>query len=351
MRGSLVLILCLLGGCASGVRAPADSASTDTAPASAGPRAVIERVEPWEFAGAEGRVITTAHFRLYTTERDATLLDRAPAFLETALEHYARALATLPRPAQRMDTFLLDTRAQWQRMTLQVLGARGQGISRVARGGFAHGGKGVFFDIGVFDTLAIAAHEGWHQYTQSTFRERLPAWAEESIAAYMEGHRWAGATPVFLPWANVERFDHLRSVAARGDLLPLRVMLASSPEDLLTPVNDRLLTFYAQGWALVHFLWGYDGEASREALRAMIVDAQRGRLSAAVTARLRDKEFLARATRDRSLAGEAVFRAYFGDDLDGLEARFRSFVGRLVSPSSRDGVVAGEAPSALGPPG
>jgi hypothetical protein len=249
-----------------------------------------------------------------------------------------------------MDTFLLDTRAQWQRMTLQILGARGQGISRVGRGGFAHGGKGVFFDIGLFDTLAIAAHEGWHQYTQSTFRERLPAWAEESIAVYMEGHRWAGATPVFLPWANVERFDHLRNAHARGDLLPLRVMLGSTPEDLLTPVNDNLLTFYAQGWALIHFLSAHDGERSRDALRAMLTDAHNGRLSAAVSARLTDREFLTRATKDRSLVGEAVFRAYFGDDLNGIEVRFRVFVGRLVSPSSRDRIVVGEAPSALETP-
>jgi hypothetical protein len=332
------------------VRAPVETVSTQSDPASVGPRAVIERVEPWEFAGAEGRIITTPNFRIYTTERDATLLDRTPAFLETALDHYTRAIVLLPRPSARMDTFLLDTRAQWQRMTLQILGARGQGISRVGRGGFAHGGKGVFFDIGLFDTLAIAAHEGWHQYTQSTFRERLPAWAEESIAVYMEGHRWAGATPVFLPWANVERFDHLRNAHARGDLLPLRVMLGSTPEDLLTPVNDNLLTFYAQGWALIHFLNEHDGERSRDALRAMLTDAHTGRLSASVSARLTDREFLTRATKDRSLVGEAVFRAYFGDDLDGIEARFRVFVGRLVSPSSRDRIVVGEAPSALETP-
>lgn len=325
-------------------RAPEEAPSS-----TAGPRAVIESVEPWQYAGAEGRVITTPNFRLYTTERDATLLDRSPAFLEIALDHYTRALGPLPRPSQRMDTFLLDTRAQWQRMTLQVLGGRGQGISRVARGGFAHGGKGVFFDIGVFDTLAIAAHEGWHQYTQSTFRERLPAWAEESIAVYMEGHRWAGATPVFLPWANVERFDHLRRVHARGDLLPLRVMLGSTPEDLLTPVNDDLLTFYAQGWALIHFLNAYHGSEAREGLRAMLADAQRGRLSGAVSARITDREFLARAVRDRSLASEAVFRAYFGDDLDAFERDFQAFVADLVRPSSRDRIVAGDPPDSLQP--
>jgi hypothetical protein len=310
---------------------------------------IVESVAPWEYAGAQGKVITTPNFRIYTTETDTTLLQRTPEFLEIALDHYTRALVTLPRPNARMDTFLLDTRAQWQRMTLQILGARGQSISRVGRGGFAHGGKGVFFDIGLFDTLAIASHEGWHQYTQSVFRERMPSWAEESVATYMEGHRWAGATPVFLPWANVERFDHLRDAHARGDLLPLRVMLASTPEGLLTPVNDNLLTFYAQGWALIHFLSEYDGQASSDGLRAMLIDAQAGRLSAAVNARLSDREFLARAVRDRSLAGEAVFRAYFGDDVDAVDERFRVFVSRLVAPSSRDRIVQGEAPRGLEP--
>ncbi len=342
-------MVCVLAGCASSSRTGSvtEAGATDDAPSS--PRVIVESVTPWEYAGAEGRLITTPNFRIYTTETDTTLIQRTPEFLEIALDHYTRALVTLPRPSDRMDTFLLDTRAQWQRMTLQILGQRGQGISRVGRGGFAHGGKGVFFDIGMFDTLAIASHEGWHQYTQSTFRERLPSWAEESIATYMEGHRWAGATPVFLPWANVERFDHLRNAYARGDLLPLRVMLASNPEGLLTPVNDDLLTFYAQGWALIHFLHAYDGQESSDGLRAMVIDAQAGRLSAAVNARLTDREFLARAVRDRSLGGEAVFRAYFGDDVDAAETRFRAFVGRLVAPSSRDRIVEGEAPRGLEP--
>lgn len=346
MRTLLAITMCLLAGCASSSPRVADAGrpATSSPPAPSGE--VAQRVEPWEFAGAEGRVITTPNFRLYTTERDATLLNRTPAFLETALDHYTRALTLLPRPSERMDTFLLDTRSQWQRMTLQILGARGQNVSRVARGGFAHAGKGVFFDVGVFDTLAIAAHEGWHQYTQSTFRERMPAWAEESIATYMEGHRWAGASPVFLPWANVERFDHLRRAHAEGRLMPLEAFVVSTPESLLTPVNDHLLTFYAQGWALVHFLHAHDGEASRKGLQAMLLDAQAGRLSATVTSRVTDRAFIERATRDRSLLGEAVFRAYFGDPAD-VDARFRAFVGRLVRPASRDRVVAGEPPLAI----
>jgi hypothetical protein len=68
-----------------------------------------------------------------------------------------------------------------------------------------------------------------------------------------------------------------------------------------------------------------------------------------VNARLSDREFLARAVRDRSLAGEAVFRAYFGDDVDAVDERFRVFVSRLVAPSSRDRIVQGEAPRGLEP--
>ncbi|MBX3353291.1 MAG: DUF1570 domain-containing protein [Phycisphaeraceae bacterium] len=331
----------LAGGCASTPR-PATT-PVRAGVADAGPRAVIESVEPWEFAGAPGQIITTPNFRIFTTETNPTLLDRMPAFLETALDHYTRALVLLPRPERRMETFLMDTRAQWQRLTLQILGQRGQSISRVGRGGFAHGGRGVFFDIGVFDTLAIASHEGWHQYTQSTFRERLPAWAEESVATYMEGHRWAGATPVFLPWSNVERFDHLRKVHAEGRLLPLRRFLASTPEDLLTPVNEDLLTYYAQGWALIHFLHSQNGEASRASLQRLLSDAQAGRLGRAVGASMTPE---ARATfaRDSSGLGEAVFMAYFGTDLDGLEGRYRAFVAELVGPGARDRIVAGESP-------
>ena len=59
----------------------------------------IPEGEPWTFEEAEGRVIQTAHFRVYTTTRDAVLLEKLSEFLEGAYEKY---LAFLP-PAEENE--------------------------------------------------------------------------------------------------------------------------------------------------------------------------------------------------------------------------------------------------------
>jgi hypothetical protein len=127
-------------------------------------------------------------------------------------------------------------------MTRSLAGDQAETYLRIPRGGFALRGKGVYYDIGPRDTLSIAAHEGWHQYTQATFRHPLPLWLEEGIAAYFEGFRWDRTDrtlPVFLPWSNPQRFDTLREAVAADTLMPLRELLVSRPQDLLERTDGR----------------------------------------------------------------------------------------------------------------
>ncbi len=330
----------LLTGCAGGARAPERASPTVRAE----PAPIVESTEPWQFDNANGRIVRTAHYRIFTTETDLALNERLPGFLEDAMGHYRTALGPLPPPPMRLDTYLMNNRDQWQRLTLRLMGPAGEPFLKIGRGGFATRGVAALYDIGTFDTLAVAAHEGWHQYTQRTFKDGLPVWLEEGIATYMEGHRWDGNAPMFLPWANVERHDRLRDALSEGVLRPLSDLLGMTPQDTLGRVDKSSITYYAQVWALTHFL--KEGENGRysEAFRTLLSDAADGRMTRVVRTGVGERAArLALATR----TGSAVFEAYFGADLAEIDHSYQVFIRQIVATGSRDAVVAGRSP--LGP--
>jgi hypothetical protein len=305
------------------------------------PAAWVVSREPWSFASAAGEVIRTPNYRIYTTESSTIMKDRLSVFAEHALAHYRAALTPLPRPPKRLDTYLMDNRPQWVALTKRLLGAQSEPLLQIQRGGFASRGIGVYYDLGLYDTLAIAAHEGWHQYTQRTFADSLPIWLEEGIATFMEGHRWSATTPVFKPWGNIERFEHLRGAVSNNTLLPLEDLLANSPQQLLPRVDGSILNYYAQLWALVHFL--NEGENGRYAtsLRTLIADASKGELRKRLTAELGLRD--ARAAM-ASRTGTLVFGVYFDVSLREADAQYKAFVDRIIAQGSRTAIAAGRSP-------
>ncbi len=319
----------------------ADQGATGTRPSDTS--SVSVAASPWAFESAEGRQFTTTHFNIFTTEKGDAIVSRLPTFVESAISNYTSAIAPLPQPAGRMNTYVMDTRAQWVRLTLLNFGDQGQRLIQIPRGGFAARGQAFLFDIGSGDTLLIAAHEGWHQYTQSTFRERLPIWAEEGIATFMEGHRWTGREVKFQPWFNVERFDRLRDAHAAGELLTLEELLTYTTDGLLISSDNRAITWYAQVWSLVHFLREGEGGKYRGAFARMLSDAAQGQLGQVVVAGVARRP----DTRPALLAGQtgpAVFRAYFEPDLSKAQREYSAFVSRIVGSGARQNVVSGQSP-------
>jgi hypothetical protein len=335
----MTLGLVLLSACASRTPAPESSALSVTGPGAVDAPVVLS-VEPWTYAGATGDVIRTAHYRIYTTERDPLLRGRLPDFLEQALQHYRTSITPLPEPRMRLDTYLMDNRSQWQAITRQLTGQQSPDYLRIQRGGFAMRGVGVFFDLGLYDTLAIAAHEGWHQYTQRAFRDPMPVWLDEGLASFMEGHRWYGSDVIFRPWANLERFDQLRADAAGGTLLTLEELLATAPTEQLTIANGSPLTYYAQVWALIHFLNEGDGGVHRAALVEMLEDAASGRMRRRVTI----AHGQSAASPSVMRRTDVVFRTYLGDDLTVISKEYEAFVQRITTPGTRGAVVQGRSP-------
>jgi hypothetical protein len=336
----------MLAACSADAGKPASDASPavrSPAPVVIDPATVVESSEAWSYAGRPGRAIHTAHYRFYLTQTDPMMVNRLPLFMETAMSFYRNSFAGLPPPPGKLDTFLMATRGQWETLTRQLMGDNADTYLRIQRGGFASGGRGVFYDIGAADTLSIASHEGWHQYTQRTFAEPLPIWLEEGIATTMEGYRWENSGPVILPWSNTERFDQLRAAAAGGTLLPLATIFDTSPQELISvpTMADAALTYYAQIWVLVHFLQeGEDGKY-RNGLQQCVNDAASGQLGDILRERLGDRAGRSTLVRRK---GPGVAMAYFNADINVLAQEYARFLEIVVRPGSRGPVVEGRSP-------
>ena len=222
-----------------------DSAISSTATREFSPDQVTR--EPWTFADAQGFIISTPNYRIYTTIDDDRILIRLPVFLERALAHYTTAITDLPLPTNRLETYLFRTRGQWQLKTQQLLPDQADMFANLGRGGFTTKGISVLYYIDWYgytrDTFAIAAHEGWHQYTQQTFKHQLPIWLEEGVATYMEGYRTNDGEATFQPSANRERRDALRSAVRSGQLIPLKELLSRTPQGFLDSGKNRLLRY------------------------------------------------------------------------------------------------------------
>jgi hypothetical protein len=100
------------------------------------------------------------------------------------------------------------------------------------------------------------------------------------------------------------------------------------------------LDFYAQAWALAHFLASERGEG----LARLLTDAADGRLRRVVQA-------AARRSSDGPIQGpadlqRALFEAYFGD-LSSASAEFEGFIAAIVAPGGRGDVTAGRPPTSL----
>lgn len=304
---------------------------------------------PWTYLGREGWLFVTPSVELRTTTTDRRLLTRLPPFLELAQANRLRMVTPLRRPEAPLETYVLGSRSEWEAMTRRLLGDLARPYLRIERGGYSAQGRGIFYDLGPRDTFVMAAHEGWHQLVQSSFADALPVWLDEGLACYAEGFRWRPDDPdrpEFLPWANEERYDQLRKAAAAGTLLPLGQLVNARPQDLIDTDRggDPALTYYAQCWALVHFLVESDAGARRTGLERLLRDAQDGRLATRVQEAAGDREAATLRTRR---TGAGALSAYWPDEsVTGMDAAYQRFVARVVATGGRDRALGGRSPLA-----
>ncbi len=306
------------------------SGQSSESPAAAGAVALHPAIPFTVEESAGGLVYRTPSYIIHTTLPDTRLRALLPTFQELALEHYRTAIVGLPAPTGLMTSYVFGKRDEWVRHAEADLGEAAATFKRLGRGGYTRHGVSVLYDIGYFDTLTIAAHEGWHQYAQSTFGGTLPPWLDEGMATYCEGCvgiRGRGQ-PEFVPWRNLERFSALRDVVNSNAIRPLEAVIVGSPQGFLLEGRDALLDYYAQVWTLVHFLAEYDHGRFRPALQRMLLDAASGRL--------------------RPAAGphglRRQFEEYFGTNPSQLDSAYRAFIGVITSPGASNAVYRGESP-------
>lgn len=298
--------------------------------------------EPWQFGDAPGEIIRTRNYRIYTTETNRVLADRLIAFTEHALAHYRTAIVSLPEPPQRLDTYLMDHRGQYEGLTRRLLPDQADTILKISRGGFASRGIGVYYDIGLYDTLAIAAHEGWHQYIQRTFANPIPVYLDEGLATYMEGHSWITgprlSTPIFRPWGNIERFDQLRDAVSSNRTVSLATLTNNRPQELIETIGDGTLDYYAQVWALAHFL---NSPQHRPSLGLLLQEAASGQMRVRLIDRHGRREATALISRR---IGSEILEMYFLEDIEELDRQYQQFMRELTAVGSRDAIAAGRSP-------
>lgn len=307
-------------------------------------------VVPWAGeemgGGIDGSLIITRNYHLHSTLRDPRLEELLPGYMEAAFEHYRTAITELPLPSEPLETYIFGSRSEWNRYTQASLPPHeSRAMLQLRRGAFTADGKVVLHDLGRTDTMFLTAHEGWHQYTQSIFAEPLPIWLEEGIATYMEGHRYDSRSGevAFIPWRNLERFGELRARGRRGDLIDLDELLDRTPQQFLNGGTNRLLTYYAQLWALVQFLiHGEDGRY-RAGLERLLEDAVDGRIG----------RRLAHAGgfegRRRALGagyGRAVLAVYFTEDFESFRAGYEAFIEKMLRRGAGTAVWRGMSPVA-----
>lgn len=290
---------------------------------------------PWRFADYDGWHVRTPNYDIFTTIEHDVVLDRLPNFYEAALHNYTTAFCPLPIPTRRFESYMFQDRRQWAAKTRQMLPAQSELFLRLGRGGFTTRGIAILYyiDYGPFprDTFAIASHEGWHQYTQQTFRHQLPIWLEEGIATYMEGYRISReGVPTFQPHHNRERERTLREAVRRDRLIPLSELLRRTPQSFLERSKDHLLVYYAQVWGLVRFLYeGADGRY-RDGLNELLRDAAEGRF----VGRLLESNIVdRRSARNGSIPGRigaAPLLVYFNSDMSEFEREYLAFVAQIV---------------------
>ena len=147
---------------------------------------------------------------------------------------------------------------------------------------------------------------------------------------------------MFSPWRNFERFSELRSAARDGELIDLDELLAGIPQGSLKNGRSQLLTYYAQVWALTHYLAEGENGRYRAALEEVLQDAVHGRIAGKIASSPNLPPGRARALASRT--GKALVLVYFNEDFAAFKAGYEAFVKDITRRGAGDFIWRGESP-------
>ena len=208
----------------------------------------------WTYDDHPGRIITTPHYRIFTTIADAQTTSELATLMELALVQYQKVAPAAPLSAEPMPCYFFAQRDEWADYTRHHTGVFAPLYLKINRGGYTINDTFVAFMIGNSGTFAVAAHEGFHQYVARNFKTRPPPFLEEGIASLFENVRWTGETPHWDLSITPARAARLRHASEAHELWPLETLCTMHAGDVVNLSAARIETFYAEDWAFAQFL-------------------------------------------------------------------------------------------------
>lgn len=317
---STLLLACslVLAGCAAPTSPTASVVSL---------RSAVQK-QAWQ--GGKGLVLTSEHYRIYTTATDEGIPEFLPGFLEQAHQYYRQLTGlnenkSLP-PAK---VYMLATRNEWADITRKVVKEDPSQYLAISAGGYCYHGTCVFWDIGYMQTLPVAAHEALHQFLMANLRDQLPMWTEEGLCVMVESFTVAGRDVRFTPDSPSEHLYDLRVAITRNHWVGLGKLLSMDAGDAIAGNNEQAVSYYAQLWALIRYI--RSNPAYKAGLERLIADAGAGSLRSALGVNYFTWLSLKSDGRKYNRAlSEQAFRHYITNDLATFEQGFAAYSRDLI---------------------
>jgi len=293
----------------------------------------LESVEAWRNEYGPGLKLNTAHYEIFTTLLEPSMLRRCPGFIESVYQAYN---SQLPEPIEtrvKFTIYLFASRRQWEDFTRAFAGEQAEMFCRIKAGAYYHNGACVAYDIGTKRTFSVLGHEGWHQFNGRHFRFRLPSWLDEGVAMLFEAHVAEDGAFYFEPAENAYRLDALKKTLSDNTIIPLRELVATNPGDVLAmDQTEAVMAFYSQSYALVRFLREAGYGQRLGIYHQLLADGLRGDWPLdEVSKKIAMDRNIPRNILWNHIVGLVLFQEYIGDDFGQIEKEYLAFCRQIVA--------------------
>ncbi len=286
---------------------------------------------PWNTGYNTGVKLSSDHYDIYATTTNRILLQYLPGFMEAAYKNYHRISGLPARPLDKhMQIYMMGSKDEWRALTQHIFGTHSKIFLSIDAGGYCHQGICVFWDFGGLGTLAVASHEGCHQFLYHRMKNQLPMWLEEGLCTTAEGYNVHNDLVEFTPDRNAIRFTNLRTAIVQNLWVPTQKLLPMDGGDAVQGgLPEAAVGYYGQLWALARFLRTepkYSGGYHK-----MMAAAEAGEFYKALEVPpVAVDELRAKGRAYNRVISEKLFRYYITDDLDTFEREFYAFASKLV---------------------
>jgi len=335
----IIVIVCLAGWKSDRIEAGEDGAEQQEALAGMiehlrrqNPPA-LKAVEVWNNQYGPGLKLTTAHYEIFTTLLEPSILRQSGGFIESAYKAYNLQLPEPIETKTKFTIYLFADRRQWEDFTNNFAGEQAEIFRRIKAGAYCHNGTCVAYDIGSERTFSVLAHEGWHQFSSRHFKFRLPSWLDEGVAMLFETQATGDGTFDFEPAENVYRLNALKKTMSKDKMLPLRNLIAMTPGDVLaTDQTEAVMGFYSQSYALIRFLRETGGGERLGDYRRLLADGLRGDWPLdEISKKIAADRNIPRNILWNHLVSLVLFHEYIGNDYAPVEKEYLAFCRQIVA--------------------